>query len=354
VEAPDSLALWASSCELGSPSGCLGHGERLSRQKEQWVDAFAAWTRACDIGSAASCTDLGLFVQRKHEPVYPDERPATEYLTRGCDNGDAEGCYWLAEPDIERKVDPPEPAYVLLEQSCGGSYGPGCATLAEVHLDRKTSFDDELAAGHLESACDNGHFESCRTLGMMYQKGKGVEKDRVKAREFAQRFSVNARRRHVRLGVHLGFPYVLGGEGELVAPIPVGPAIAVAGSYSYLPQLGGALPMLDGASEPENAPDLAYWDAGVRLYPNNKARGLYGMMAWHQFTSSGGDLATPLIRSGPSVRLGIHSEAKMFYTRVEVGLGQYGMVDLNDFDEDETGTFPLVLSVLGFSMGVAF
>ena len=354
VIAPAAVAMWSSACALGSPGGCSGYGERLSRQKDSWPDAFAAWTRACDIGSAASCTDLGQFVVRKHEPSWPDELPAKEYLTRGCDNGDAEGCYWLAEPELARKEDPPEPAYLLLEQSCEGSFGLGCATLARVHLDRKSSFDDELAAGHLESACDNGHFESCRTLGTMYQKGKGVEKDRLKAREFAQRFSVNARRRHVRLGLHAGFPYVLGGEAELVAPIPVGPAFAVTGSYSYLPRLGGPLPMLNGDTELVNNPDLTYWDAGVRLYPNNKARGLYAMAGWHQFTASGGDLAAPLIRSGPSLRLGIHSEAKVFYTRVEMGLGQYGIVDVNKFDEDETGTFPLILSVLGFSVGVGF
>ncbi len=354
VEAPEPVDMWSSACELGSPRGCGGYGERLARSKDTWPEAFGAWTRACDIGSAEACTDLGQFVERKHEPAYTDELAPSEYLTRGCDNGDAEGCYWLAVPDVVRNEDPPEPAYLLLEQSCEGAFGAGCATLARVHLDRKTSFDDELAAGHLESACDNGHFDSCRTLGTMYQKGKGVEKDRLKAREFAQRYSVNARRRHARLGVHGGFPYLVGVEGELVAPIPVGPAIAVTGSYSYLPGLGGPIAMLDGDTDLVNNPDLAYWDAGVRLYPNNKARGLYGMVGWHQFTASGGDLAAPQTRSGPSLRLGIHSENKMLYTRVEMGLGQYGIVDLNDFDEDETATFPLILSVLGFSVGVGF
>ena len=354
VEAPEPVAMWASSCDLGSPEGCGGYGARLTRDKDTWPDAFGAWTRACDIGSAQSCTELGLFVQKKHEPAYPDELQDTEYLQRGCDNGDAGGCYWLASPDVVRNEDPPEPAYVLLEQSCEGDFGLGCATLARVHLDRKTSFDDELAAGHLEAACDNGHFDSCRTLGTMYAKGKGVEKDRLKSREFAQRYSVNARRRHARVGVHLGFPYVVGGELELVAPIPVGPAIAVTGSYSYLPGLGGPIAMLEGDTELVNNPDLAYWDAGVRVYPNNKARGLYGMLGWHQFTATGGDLTAPMTRSGPSLRLGIHSENKMLFTRVEMGLGQYGIVDTNDFDEDESGRFPLILSVLGFSVGVGF
>ncbi len=354
VVAPDAVAMWSSACDLGSPEGCGGYGERLSRDKPTWPDAFGAWTRACDIGSAASCTDLGQLVARPHEPLWSDEQSSTAYLTRGCDNGDAEGCYWLAEPSVDKKSDPPEAAYLLLEESCSGEFGLGCATLARVHLQRNTSFDDEIAAGHFQSACENGHFDSCKTLGAMYAKGKGVEKDRVRAREFAQRYSVNARRRHVRLGLHAGFPYLVGAEGELVAPIPVGPAISVGGSYSYLPSLGGVLVQLEGESYPNNPPDLSYWDVGVRLYPNNKARGLYGMVSWHQMTAEGGDLTTPLVRSGPSVRLGIHSENKLLWSRVEMGLGQYGMVDLHKFDEDETGSFPLILSVLGFAAGVGF
>ena len=186
----------------------------------------------------------------------------------------------------------------------------------------------------------------------MYARGKGVEKDRLRAKEFAQRYSVNARRRHARLGIHAGFPFLLGGELELVAPIPVGPALAVTGSYSYLPKAGGALMLLQGDDEPTNPPDLSYWDAGVRVYPNNKARGLFGMVSFHQLMAEGGELTAPIYRVGPSARLGIHSESKLFYTRVEMGLGQYGMINMNDFDEEETGSFPLLQPVLAFSMGV--
>ena len=52
----------------------------------------------------------------------------------------------LAEPDLPRKGEPPEAAYVLLERSCEGDFGQGCADLASVHIDRRSSFDDEIAA----------------------------------------------------------------------------------------------------------------------------------------------------------------------------------------------------------------
>jgi hypothetical protein len=95
-------------------------------------------------------------------------------------------------------------------------------------------------------------------------------------------------------------------------------------------------------------------DAGLRLYPNNKARGLYGMAGVHQLQASGGQLSSPLTRTGLSARLGMYSESKFFYTRVEMGMGQYGIIDLHDFDEDETSTFPLLQATLAFSCGFAF
>ena len=49
------------------------------------------------------------------------------------------------------------------------------------------SFDDEIAAGHLDRACANAEFESCKALGQMYLRGKGVEKDRLKAKEYQQK-----------------------------------------------------------------------------------------------------------------------------------------------------------------------
>jgi TPR repeat protein len=353
VEAPEPVGLWTSACDLDSAPGCAGLGERLSRSKKTWDETYTAWTKACDTGEASACTDLGRFVTNKHDPAWPGEQTPEAYLQQGCDNGDAEGCYWLAEADLPKKGDPPEPAYLLLEQSCDGGYGDACAELGEVHLDRKTSFDDEIAAGHMQAACDAGHFESCKELGTMYLRGKGVEKDRTRAKELAQRYSVNARRRHLRLGAHFGFPYVAGAEGELVLPIPVGPALSFTGSYSYLPTLGGIMEQLQGDSYPDVPGDLWYADAGVRLYPNNKGRGIYGMAGVHRIQAVGGELQQPITREGLSARLGMYNENKAFYTRVEMGIAQYGMVNLQDFDEDETGTFPLIQATLGVSMGLA-
>ena len=353
VEAPTQIEMWDSACDRFSAEGCAGYGELLSKNKRERPEAFAAWSQACDIGDSHSCTELGLLVQERHKMPWEGEQPADDYLQRGCENGDAEGCFWLAADELPRRGEPSEDAYLMLERSCAGDYGDGCAQLADVHLDRSTSFDDEIAAGHLSSACDNGHYDSCRILGQMYLRGKGVERDADQARELNERFKVNARRRHVRLGPTIGFPYVAGGSGEIVLPIPVGPAISFGGSYSYLPVIGTALILLEGDSNPDQDPSLTYWDGVGRVYPNNKARGIYGGLGYHRLTATGGDLTSSLERSGASFRIGISNDNKIFFSRVELGLAQYGIIDLNDFDDDETGTFPLIQPTLGVTFGLA-
>ncbi|RME20641.1 MAG: sel1 repeat family protein, partial [Deltaproteobacteria bacterium] len=350
VDAPGQLEMWQRACDHHSARGCEGLGERLARSKKTWPQAYEAWTRACDLGAAHACTELGRLVQRKHREPWPGEQDPDDYLARACDNGDPEGCYRLAEDDLPRKGDPPEEAYLLLDRSCEGEYGQGCATLAKVHLDRRTSFDDEIAARHLATACDNGQFESCKELGTMYLRGKGVERDRQKARELAERFRLNARRRHLRFGPAIGLPIAGGGEAELVLPIPVGPAISFGGSTSYIPSGGSLLPLLVGQDQPEVAPDYQYFDGVVRLYPNTQARGLYGAAGFHQLRAAGGSLTETMTRSGWSARVGFRSDARHLYTGLEVGLAQYGVIDLSDFDSDKTGIIPFIFPIVSFSM----
>lgn len=353
VEALSPVELWQVACDGDSPVGCAGLGEHLARDKDTWDGAYTAWTKACETGEAGACTDLGQFVLNRHEGPWPQEQAPEAYLKQGCDNGDAEGCYWLASRDIPKKGEPSEATYLLLERGCEGDNGAACAALAQIHLERESNFDDEIAAKHLQQACDYGHFESCKTLSAMYQQGKGVEKDPSKARELAQRYSVNAERRLLRVGLRLGFPSLAGGEGELVLPIPVGPAFSLVGAYSWAPALGGVMTVLKGDSYPDVPSNFQYMDAGIRFYPNNKARGLYGMLAVHQLEAYGGDLVEPLIRQGISGRIGIYNENKAFFTRVEMGIGQYGMINLNDFDDAQTGSFPLIQATLAFSFGLA-
>lgn len=352
VEARDQLALWEAACGLNAPEGCAGLGERNARDKVTWAAAFASWTRACDLGDARSCSALGRLVEKRRSEVWEGELPPEQYLSRGCENGDAQGCFWLAKRSLPRKGQPDEQTYLLLEQSCEGNYGDGCAALARVHLDRGTNFDDEIAARHLATACENGAYESCKELGRMYVIGKGVERDRQRANELRQRFQLNASRKHVRIGGQVGLVYGAGGELELVAPIPVGPALAVSGQGSYLPAAGSVLMLLEGA-EVTHPPTLTVVGGALRLYPNNKARGLYAAAGFQRLTSMGERPRENRSRSGWNAAIGIRNNARFTYYGVEMGIGQYGFIHFSNWDEESDGVLPLILPTISFSFGLA-
>ena len=129
-----------------------------------------------------------------------------------------------------------------------------------------------------------------------------------------------------------------------------GPAISVGGSGTYVPFLGNAMMGLEGIEVPsENYPGL-YYDGVVRIYPNTKARGLYGGAGFHVLQ---GDLSGRLIRQGYTGRLGLYTERKAIFTRLEMGIGYYGLVELGDFNADKDGVFPLIQPTFGFTVGAA-
>ncbi len=374
VDAPDQVDLWDSACDQNSPRGCEGLGDRLVKTRSPFERAFDAYNRSCELGRAHACSELGELVERRHDPI-PGEQSPEAYLTRGCDNGDPEGCFWLAEDDLPRKGEPTEDVYVLLDRSCEGEYGEGCDRLAQVHLDRKTSFDNEIAARHLDTACDNGFYEGCRTLGYMYLKGKGVEKDRQEARQLLERFRLNERARHLRLGVTVGLPYGVAAEAEGLLPLPFGPGLAVNAHYSVIPFAGTVLLAVE--DQPLRAtPDLAISGIGARIYPNNKGRGLYIGAGIHVLTARnvplpeaddpdvfgrtdlGFDPAKTadetFSRTGLNAKFGIRSQAKSTYSLLEFGLATYGTLNTNHFDEpSENIALPLLLPSVAFSLGFA-
>ncbi len=352
VEAPTQGEMWRSACALHSGPGCAGLGVELVDHRAGWPDAFVAWTKACELGSAASCTELGALVLRKHDPIWEGELTSDLYLQRGCDRGDAEGCFGLAEQTWPDADVPDESTYLLLDRSCEGGSGAGCNRLAEVHMDRDTSFDDEIAARHYSSACDTGFFESCKDLGLMYLRGEGVDRDRAHANELLDRYRLNAALRYVRLGAIVGLPMAVGGELELIAPIPVGPAIGLSGHASYVPQGAGLLIAIQGDDVRGTAPDLIVKGATVRVYPNHQARGI--------FVAGGVDSIADDVekgrerdRTGWSFRFGMRNDSGALFAGVEMGLGYYGTVELVDFDEEESGSIPLVVPAFALTFGLA-
>jgi hypothetical protein len=147
---------------------------------------------------------------------------------------------------------------------------------------------------------------------------------------------------------------------ELVLPVPA-PALSIAAAYSFLPYVGTVLPLLKGREDPDpdtapNGADYRYLGLTARLYPNPRARGLYGFGGFDQVRASGGYLPAGKTydRTGWRGGVGLRTDNKFTFVGLEAGLGWYGAVDLTDFDEDSNpGKIPVIQTTFALSVGLA-
>ncbi len=71
------------------------------------------------------------------------------------------------------------------EKACGLKYGGGCATLGMLYDDGKGVEKNSIKAAYFYSkACDLNNGGGCKNLGTLYYNGKGVEKNLTKADQY--------------------------------------------------------------------------------------------------------------------------------------------------------------------------
>ena len=122
----------------------------------------------CTKGSMASCAVAG----RSYEigrGVTADVARAKQLLTRACDGGSAQGCHRLGE--IRFFEHAPADALALFQKSCSSGYLDACNSMAEVGLASRATNVDAFTV--VKRACAGGSFESCATLGKLYETGLG-------------------------------------------------------------------------------------------------------------------------------------------------------------------------------------
>jgi TPR repeat protein len=151
-----AFGLYQNACVTGSAEACAEEGLRFFKEKvDRAQEAVVALQRSCDIGSGAGCTHLAfLYATGSGALVKKDDRRATPLYVKGCDLGDALGCYNAGLMSDE---------------------GRGVAR------------DHSRAAARYEEACEMGSSAACTNLGFLYENGRGVGKDRARAVALYQR-----------------------------------------------------------------------------------------------------------------------------------------------------------------------
>ncbi len=145
-----ALDLYQNACVAGSAEACAEEGLRFFKDKpDRAQQAVVALQRSCDLGSGAGCTHLAfLYATGSGSLVKKDDRRATPLYVKGCDLGDALGCY---------------NAGLMADE------GRGVAR------------DVARAAARYEEGCAMGSATACTNLGFLYEKGRGVGQDGSRA-----------------------------------------------------------------------------------------------------------------------------------------------------------------------------
>jgi TPR repeat protein len=168
-------------------AGCAGgHETRVAWRAPQGtpskVTELSAFERLCTEGDGAACANAGLFyLAGKEVPL--DRGQAESLFRRGCDAGEAIACYDLAVSLDERHAQADE-AKRLFDELCTRSHVASCAASGDLAYSRR---DFERARTLWERSCASGVARSCNNLGVLYDNGQGVAKDRAAALSWFER-----------------------------------------------------------------------------------------------------------------------------------------------------------------------
>ena len=151
-----AFGVYQNACVAGSAEGCAEEGLRLLKDRpDRAQEGVVALQRSCELGSGAGCTHLAfLYATGSNSLVKRDDRRATPLYVKGCDLGDALGCY-----------------------NAGLMSDDG----------RGVPRDASRAAARYEEACEMGSSAGCTNLGFLYEHGRGVRKDPARAVALYQR-----------------------------------------------------------------------------------------------------------------------------------------------------------------------
>ncbi|CAG2111145.1 unnamed protein product [Medioppia subpectinata] len=199
--------------------GCHLLGEYMSKIEDDLIRSTKVFKDNCDNnGFARSCTQFGVNLLNG-TGCAKDAKKAVEYLSRGCDLNDNEGCFYTGqllsgadpqylnrkagcfytgqllsgadpqytgtvEPDIKRSVK-------SLEKGCeltgnGAIAAECCFYLHSFYLFGKNGCEKDLpkALKYGIKGCDLDNVQSCNNLSQMYALGTGTAVDEVLAKKY--------------------------------------------------------------------------------------------------------------------------------------------------------------------------
>jgi len=184
----DDLDDCTRQCRRGHLSSCVRLGNMYAagtRVRKDLAAAAELYELPCGFHIAVACSNRASIFAHDDDMAH-----AAEYYTRGCDGGDAHGCYRLGvlyEGGSGVPADTARAATVY-QRACDGGELPACSNLGRLYaVGIGVEHDAGRAVVLFRKACDGGNAGGCGNLGSAYQVGEGVARDRNRADELHKR-----------------------------------------------------------------------------------------------------------------------------------------------------------------------
>jgi TPR repeat protein len=186
---PDDADGCAAQCSAGDAASCATlavlHRDGLGAPKDG-AKAAALAGRACGAGVITGCR---VFAAAKlgGEGIAKDPKAALALLEQACQAGDGLGCVDLGVARLADRKLASDAQHAFRRACYGGGEAEGCAWLGALQAEGRGGLprNAKLAAPIFEKGCKEGSMRACNSLGALYKAGKGVKRDRARAKALA-------------------------------------------------------------------------------------------------------------------------------------------------------------------------
>jgi TPR repeat protein len=177
------------ACREGDDPSCVRAANSLFEGPQNAVEKSAElFALSCARGFAWSCTGQGMHLLTGKGVPQSDESART-FFEMGCTGGDPQGCTNLASMLESGRGGFPddEGAAKLYVKACAQKNAAACFNLG-ARLRKADAFKaDAEAASYFDQACALGEGQGCAEVAWHHLKGRGVQRDPVRAKAFAER-----------------------------------------------------------------------------------------------------------------------------------------------------------------------
>lgn len=191
---PAAVRFYKQACVDGEAASCSDLGAMYSDGLGVPRDlelAIGLYRRACSGAHPRGCINLGL-AYLAGDGVPKDASAARALFERACTAEHPAGCTRLAT--LTHATDPAR-SLALLEKACGYSTGTSACVDAGVRYNSGSDAptDETRATALFGRACDLNDARGCANLGLQLLEGRGTAKDEAKAAELFQRTCAESR-----------------------------------------------------------------------------------------------------------------------------------------------------------------